>query len=77
MISMDRILKMIDLNPGDFENVHGFLNMVELSIFEKLAKKDMKEGGMFTLGADHKRELAKFYNSETEKVAGFLGAQES
>jgi len=75
MMNMDRILKMIDLNPRDFENVHGFLNMVELSIFEKLAKKDMKEGGMFTLGADHKRELAKFYNNESEKVAASLGAK--
>lgn len=61
MMNIEKIIEMIDLNPRDFENVHGFLNMVELSIFEKLAKEDIKRGGMFTLGADHKRELSKVY----------------
>ena len=38
MMNTKKILSMIDLNPRDFENVHGYLNMVELSVFEELAK---------------------------------------
>ena len=42
MIDTEKILNMIDLNPRDFENVHGYLNMVELSVFESLAKTDLE-----------------------------------
>ena len=63
-INTEKILSMIDLNPRDFENVHGYLNMVELSVFEELAKKDIKQSGMFTLGAEHKKELAKYFEEQ-------------
>ena len=38
-INTEKILSMIDLNPRDFENVHGYLNMVELSVFEESVQK--------------------------------------
>ena len=64
MINTEKILSMIDLNPKDFENVHGYLNMVELSVFEELAKTDIKQSGMFTLGAEHKKELTKYFQEQ-------------
>ena len=64
MINTEKILSMIDLNPKDFENVHGYLNMVELSVFEELAKTDIKQSGMFTLGAEHKKELTKYFEDQ-------------
>jgi hypothetical protein len=67
MIDTEKILNMIDLNPRDFENVHGYLNMVELSVFENLAKTDLKQSGMFTLGAEHKIELTKHFEEENAK----------
>ena len=64
MINTEKILSMIDLSPKDFENVHGYLNMVELSVFEELAKTDIKQSGMFTLGAEHKKELTKHFEEQ-------------
>ena len=64
MINTEKILSMIDLKPKDFENVHGYLNMVELSVFEELAKTDIKQSGMFTLGAEHKKELTKYFEEQ-------------
>ena len=64
MMDTEKILSMINLNPRDFENVHGYLNMVELSVFEELAKTDIKQSGMFTLGAEHKKELTKYFEKE-------------
>ena len=64
MINTEKILSMIDLNPTDFENVHGYLNMVELSVFEQLAKTDIKQSGMFTLGAEHKKDLTKYFEEQ-------------
>ena len=64
MINTEKILSMIDLSPKDFENVHGYLNMVELSVFEELAKTDIKQSGMFTLGAEHKKELTKYFEEQ-------------
>ena len=67
MINTEKILSMIDLNPTDFENVHGYLNMVELSVFEQLAKTDIKQSGMFTLGAEHKKDLTKYFEEQNAK----------
>jgi len=64
MINTEKILSMIDLSPKDFENVHGYLNMVELSVFEELAKTDIKQSGMFTLGAEHKKELTRYFEEQ-------------